>query len=629
MEETDSTQKVIYSLVCVCLVLIGGVMSGLTLGLMSLDTVDLEVLVRSGTPNEKKYAKRIQPVLKSPHWTLVTLLLCNAAALEALPIFLDKLLSPVLAVVLSVTAVLLVGEIIPQALCKSYALLIGNYCAGMVRVLCYAVGIISWPVSKVLDYVLGNEHTALFRRAQLKALVTMHSIEENFGGHLSATEINIIGGALDLTNKTAAHGMTPLEKVFMLPADAILNIDTLSELLASGHSRVPVHVPGNRQAVIGLVLVKELVLIDMFANIPVSALSMRPIPHLRADTAMYDLLKLFQTGRTHMVMLTRPPPGAKLLAAQAAGAAASRADLAVSIEPDTIRRAAEEASQRSVSGTAAFAREEGTPPVGIITIEDVIEELLQQEIVDETDTHVDNMRLQKVPVSQRGVSAVRMSPKVASILKGQSALSRATSEPLPDNLSGAKHDVDFVVNIPYDATGEGGLAASAGGSPHVPFPRISSFTGSDGNRRHRRKPFKSSSNRSLQAGHPQKLTSHAHNASGLNRSSGEPSTAVMNSGAESYDGSQRSYSTYAASHDAPVHGFHVQPAGKLHPPHPNDFSLSRDSPRWGKVEGVCDDVASSVADSQETSPATSSNNTGIEPEQKRLITPERELRAKV
>ena len=43
MEETTSTEKVIYSIVCICLVLIGGVMSGLTLGLMSLDVVDLEV----------------------------------------------------------------------------------------------------------------------------------------------------------------------------------------------------------------------------------------------------------------------------------------------------------------------------------------------------------------------------------------------------------------------------------------------------------------------------------------------------------------------------------------------------------------------------------------------------------
>ena len=63
---------------------------------------------------------------------------------------------------------------------------------------------------------------ALFRRAQLKALVTMHSIEENYGGHLSATEINIIGGALDLTNKTAAHGMTPLDKVCCTSSSALL-----------------------------------------------------------------------------------------------------------------------------------------------------------------------------------------------------------------------------------------------------------------------------------------------------------------------------------------------------------------------------------------------------------------------
>lgn len=42
--------------VIVFLVVFAGLMSGLTLGLMSLSLVDLEVLAKSGTPKDKKYA---------------------------------------------------------------------------------------------------------------------------------------------------------------------------------------------------------------------------------------------------------------------------------------------------------------------------------------------------------------------------------------------------------------------------------------------------------------------------------------------------------------------------------------------------------------------------------------------
>ena len=53
-------------------------------------------------------------VVARPHLLLVTLLLSNAAAMEALPLFIDRLLSPVAAIALSVSAVLLFGEVIPQ-----------------------------------------------------------------------------------------------------------------------------------------------------------------------------------------------------------------------------------------------------------------------------------------------------------------------------------------------------------------------------------------------------------------------------------------------------------------------------------------------------------------------------------
>jgi hypothetical protein len=53
----------------------------------------------------------ILPVVKEQHQLLVTLLLCNAAAMEALPIFLDTMFNEVVAVILSVTFVLAFGEV--------------------------------------------------------------------------------------------------------------------------------------------------------------------------------------------------------------------------------------------------------------------------------------------------------------------------------------------------------------------------------------------------------------------------------------------------------------------------------------------------------------------------------------
>lgn len=108
-------------------ILMAALAAGLTMGLVSLEPVEIQIIEaarldyctsekeRERLEMQKEAAKEILPLLKDHHLLLVTLLLLNALANEALPIFLDDLLSPIVAVLLSVTFVLLCGEILPSA----------------------------------------------------------------------------------------------------------------------------------------------------------------------------------------------------------------------------------------------------------------------------------------------------------------------------------------------------------------------------------------------------------------------------------------------------------------------------------------------------------------------------------
>jgi metal transporter CNNM len=59
----------------------------------------------------------IIPILKEHHRLLTTLLLMNAIAMESLPIFLDRIVPTFWAILISVLAVTIFGEILPQAVC--------------------------------------------------------------------------------------------------------------------------------------------------------------------------------------------------------------------------------------------------------------------------------------------------------------------------------------------------------------------------------------------------------------------------------------------------------------------------------------------------------------------------------
>ena len=72
-----STEFWQYLIGILILVILGGILAGLTLGLMSLDSVNLEVLMRSGVEQEREYAAKVAPIRKRGHLLLCTLLLAN------------------------------------------------------------------------------------------------------------------------------------------------------------------------------------------------------------------------------------------------------------------------------------------------------------------------------------------------------------------------------------------------------------------------------------------------------------------------------------------------------------------------------------------------------------------------
>ncbi|CAN0922047.1 DUF21 domain-containing protein At1g47330 [Linum grandiflorum] len=443
------TEFSLYVLAIIGLVVFAGLMAGLTLGLMSLGLVDLEVLIKSGRPQDRKYAAKIFPVVKNQHLLLCTLLIGNALAMEALPICLDKLAPPYIAVLVSVTLVLMFGEILPQAICTRYGLTVGATMAPLVRVLVIVFYPVAYPISKVLDWMLGKGHAALLRRAELKTFVNFHANEAGKGGDLTHDETTIITGALDMTEKTAKDAMTPISKAFSLDLDAVLNLETLNAIMTIGHSRVPVYA-GRPTNIIGLILVKNLLTVDPRDSVPVRRMTIRKITRVSEDIPLYDILNEFQKGHSHIAVVYKDLNLSKRDDQQLElNQSSSKKDqietfftkgpdiglttLSICRLPGDTEVGTATASENATDDRSQLSKK--NPPaipsfkkrhrgcsycildienspipefpsneevVGVITMEDVIEELLQEEILDETDEYVNLHNRIKINMNGNG-----------------------------------------------------------------------------------------------------------------------------------------------------------------------------------------------------------------------------------
>ena len=163
-------------------------------------------------------------------------------------------------------------------------------------------------------------------------------------------------------------GRNAFDKLRMLSWDDVMDFATMDRLVKWGFSRVPVY-RGRRTNIVGVLLLKEHIALDPDDAVPVSSLRLRRPCVVTPSTSVFEVLNLFQTGRSHMAIVS---PHAELI----------------------------EARWRERKGLP-----DGVEIHGVCTIEDVMEEMIGEEIADEFDEpHLGAASINTVPTAGETMS---------------------------------------------------------------------------------------------------------------------------------------------------------------------------------------------------------------------------------
>lgn len=332
--------------IVIILVLLSGVFSGLTLGFFSLNKDDLE---RKAELKDKD-AIKVYKLRKDGNLLLCTLLIGNVAVNSTLSIFLGSITSGVMAGIIATSLIVVFGEIIPQATFSRYALIIGARLAWLVKIFIFLFYIICKPMAWLLDKVLGDEMPTVYSKKEIAKMIEDH--EDLKESDIDSDEERIIKGALSYSNKKVRDIMTPRTTVKMLQNTQKLDEKTISTISRLGHSRIPVY-EKDRNDIVGILYVKDLI-INTLKNKTAGDIARENVIFVDDKKPLDDLLNAFKKTKNHLFIVLN----------------------------------------------------EFNEVAGIVTIEDVLEEILGVEIVDEYDRHEDMRKVARGKGKMKNIKKV-------------------------------------------------------------------------------------------------------------------------------------------------------------------------------------------------------------------------------
>ncbi|KAF1748764.1 hypothetical protein GCK72_025231 [Caenorhabditis remanei] len=356
----------------------------------------------SGTPSEQKYASAIYPMRIHGNRLLCTVIIMNVIVNTGITLLFDDMAEGLIAFVASTVGIVIFGEILPQSICVKYGLAVGANTVFITRFFMFILFPITWPLGKILDKYAGVDIDVV-NRSRMVEMLKMNMENEACDIDLSTLKIAI--GAMELTKKSVRDVMTDIDDVFMLSEDQVLNAETMTRVSDSGYTRIPVYEGNNRNKVKNLLYVSDLALIGKDNNITVKAVARFNKRRLRIvdeNMPLTALMDEFKMGDYHLAMV-----------AKALDVKKHHNGKFVDDKMDNFILKSMKLVEATVLPAVEASEDHPVTLVGLITLEDITEELLQAEITDETDCYItdDAQKKRRTNTSKKSVAEMYCSEK--------------------------------------------------------------------------------------------------------------------------------------------------------------------------------------------------------------------------
>ncbi|XP_068130998.1 metal transporter CNNM3-like isoform X2 [Hyperolius riggenbachi] len=323
-------------LIILC-VMLSGLLRGLQLSTLALEPAELGLLRDWGSPSERTGATHLNYLRTNwGGYTFISLLALCCITNASVAVLLYHAIGSIAAAIFSAAGLLLIaGEALPAAISSRWGPWLASKCLWLTHFFLLLPGPISFPLSWLLEKVFGQDPSCCYMRLRI---LDMARCGDPYS-ELVRDEFS--KGAL--RNRTVEDILTPVNECFMLPSDALLDFSTMSSIMESGYTRIPVY-ENERTNIVDILYLKDLAYVDPDDCTPLTTITRfysHPVHFVFSDTKLDAVLEEFKKGKSHMAIVQK------------------------------------------VNNEG-----EGDPfyeVMGLVTLEDVIEEIIKSEILDESE----------------------------------------------------------------------------------------------------------------------------------------------------------------------------------------------------------------------------------------------------